>query len=256
MPRAAHDPVTDRSRRCFIGQPLDLLSLDETVAEVSRFVHSGQPGAHLGINASNFCLAKDEPGYLRHLFEADLVTADGQSVVWAGRLLGLPVPERVTGIDLMQALLEASKDHGWMVYLLGATADVVVELARQLESDGIAVAGYRDGYFPPSESKNVLDEVANSGATLLFVGLPSPMKERFIIECARPGGIPFSVGVGGSFDVLSGQLQRAPVALRRLGLEWAFRMTHEPRRLFKRYAVTNTRFFGAVLAALVAKRLR
>ena len=244
------------ARVTFLGQPLDPLDMAATLEAIGEHLASGTPGAHLGINAANLVMAHDDPAYGADLAAADLVSADGQSVVWGARLFGIGVPERVTGIDLMEALLDAAPHRGWTVYLLGARPDVVARLAERLSARGIAVAGFRDGYFGDDEHATVADAVVASGAHLCFVGTPSPQKERFIIGAARPAGVPFSIGVGGSFDVLAGELRRAPSLLQRIGMEWVFRLLQEPRRLFRRYAVTNTRYVGLMVAAAARRRPR
>lgn len=236
------------ARARFLGVPLDLLDMNATVAAIEAAVEDGRPVAHLGVNAANLVLARDDAAYGADLDAADIVSADGQSVVWGARAFGIEVPERVTGIDLMQSLLALAHRRGWSVYLLGARREVVGDLARQLMARGLNVAGFRDGYFAQADEREVAMEVRRSGARLLFVGLPSPHKERFIIHHARAAGIGFSMGVGGSFDVLAGRVRRAPRSVQALGLEWAFRLAQEPRRLFGRYAVTNTRYLGLLLA--------
>jgi N-acetylglucosaminyldiphosphoundecaprenol N-acetyl-beta-D-mannosaminyltransferase len=228
----------------------------ETVLAIERSVALGRPVTHLGANAANVIAAHDDSAYLADLSAADLVTADGQSVVWGARLYRIRIPERVTGIDLMESLLAVARTRGWGVYLLGARADIVAALADRLQADGICVSGYRDGYFSMEESAGVAAAVKESGATLLFVGMPSPEKERFIIHEARPAGIPVSVGVGGSFDVLAGDLRRAPRLLQKIGLEWLFRLLQEPRRLIRRYAITNVRFVVLLVAGAARRRPR
>lgn len=243
-------------RRQLLGVPIDPIDMAGTVARIHAAIEAGRPMAHLGVNAANFVLAHDDPRYRDDLLAAELVTADGQSVVWGARLYGIRVPERVTGIDLMQALLSEAVAHGWGVYLLGARAEVVEELAARLEAEGVRVAGRHHGYFPEDQSTDVAGRIRASGATLLFVGMTTPRKERFVIHAAVPAGIPFSMGVGGSFDVLAGRVARAPRLLQRIGLEWLFRLVQEPRRLFGRYVVTNTRFLLLLVAGAAGRRLR
>lgn len=245
-----------RERATFLGAPIDLLDMAGTVRAIEERVEAGVAGAHLGVNAANLVLAHDDPAYRSDIAAADIVGADGQSVVWGARLFGLGVPERVTGIDLMEALLGTPIAASRGVYLLGARPGVVAALAEDLGARGVHVAGHRDGYFVPADEARVAREVVDSGAALLFVGTPSPQKERFIIHVARPAGVPFSIGVGGSFDVLAGELRRAPPVVQRIGMEWLFRLLQEPRRLFRRYAVTNARYLWLMLAAAAGRRLR
>jgi N-acetylglucosaminyldiphosphoundecaprenol N-acetyl-beta-D-mannosaminyltransferase len=243
------------SRTRFLGVVLDPLGMEATVATIADRIARGEPGAHLGVNAANLVMAHDDPTYGALLAAADIVTADGQSVVWGGRLVGIKVPERVTGIDLMTALVAEARRRDWSIYLLGATADVVGRLAGQLAASGVQVAGFRDGFFAAGASSDIVTAIRATGAQLLFVGMPSPAKERLIIDHARPAGVPYSIGVGGSFDVLAGELRRAPRLVQRLGFEWLFRLAQEPGRLWRRYAVTNARF-GAMLVADMRRRRR
>jgi N-acetylglucosaminyldiphosphoundecaprenol N-acetyl-beta-D-mannosaminyltransferase len=243
-------------RTTFLGVPLDCLSMDETVGRIAAAIHEGRPIAHLGVNAANVVLAHDDPSYLADLAASDLVTADGQSVVWGARLYGIDVPERVTGIDLMEALLVEAARRDWSIYLLGAREEVVGALAERLASKGVRIAGQHHGYFPETRESEIASEVRASGATLLFVGMPSPQKERIVIHQAATASVPFAMGVGGSFDVLAGVLSRAPRFVQRIGLEWLYRLGQEPRRLMKRYVVTNTRFLMLLVTSAGSRRPR
>jgi N-acetylglucosaminyldiphosphoundecaprenol N-acetyl-beta-D-mannosaminyltransferase len=248
--------MTASTRVRLLDVPIDLLGMAATVDLVRRHVEGRIPGAHLGVNAANLMLARDDPAYLADLAAADVVTVDGQWVLWGARLLDHDLAERVTGIDLMQQLLREARCKNWSVYLVGARPAVVRALARRLDRSGVRIAGYRDGYFAADASASIAQAVKASGADLLFVGLPSPQKERFIIEHARPAGIPFSVGVGGSFDVLSGRLRRAPRLLQRMGMEGFFRFAQEPRRLFGRHGIMSVRFVWLLARHLVSRQAR
>lgn len=248
--------MSDRSRSRLFGLPLDTLTMEATVAAIERHVAQRRPGTHVGLNAANVVTARSNAAYAHDLESSDLVAPDGQSVVWAGRLFGLRIPERVTGIDLMLRLVKLAAAKGWGVYLVGAREPVVAEVARRLAARGISVAGYRDGYFDVTEDSEVAAYVVASGAKLLFVGMPSPRKERFIIGATRPAGVPFSIGVGGSFDVLAGRVRRAPRLAQRLGMEWAYRLAQEPRRLGWRYTVNNARFISLVSREMLGRAIR
>jgi N-acetylglucosaminyldiphosphoundecaprenol N-acetyl-beta-D-mannosaminyltransferase len=248
--------MTGGTRRRVLGMPLDPLTMDETIEEISRRIEDGRPTAHTSLNAANLVAARDDPAYAADLEAADFVSPDGQSIVWSGRLFGIRIPERVTGIDLMLELTRRAPERGWRIYLVGARRRVVSEVARRLSAAGINVVGFRDGYFPPAEDKAVASAVASAGAQLLFVGMPSPRKERFIVGAARPAGIPCSIGVGGSFDVIAGRVRRAPPFAQRWGLEWVYRLAQEPRRLLWRYTIDNGRFVALVARELLARRRR
>ena len=223
--------------------------MEQTVRRCRGLVASGQASQHVVLNAGKVNLMRDDPGLAEIIRGCALVNADGMSVVWAGRLLGLPVPERVAGIDLMGRLLSEAETEGWPVYFLGARREVVerfVETVRD-RHPGLEIAGYRDGYF--SDDRAVADAIAASGARLLFVGISSPRKERFLAEqLPRMGGL-FAMGVGGSFDVWAGRTRRAPSWMQRTGLEWFYRFAQEPGRMWRRYLVGNLRFAWLVLRA-------
>ena len=248
--------MTARARQHILGLPLDPLTMDETIYEIGRRIDGREPTAHTSLNAANLVAARDDHEFASDLEAADFVSPDGQSVVWSGRLLGLPIPERVTGIDLMLALVREAPYRKWRIYLVGARERIVAEVARRLSAEGVDVVGYRDGYFGPAEDGAVAEAAAAAGAQLVFVGMPSPRKERFIVGAARPAGIPCSVGVGGTFDVLAGRVRRAPLRAQSWGLEWLYRLAQEPRRLLWRYTIDNGRFVVLVARELLAQRSR
>ena len=238
------------------GVPLHPLTMAETVDRVEALV-SADAGAHqhVVLNAAKVVQVQSDSELREIISGCSLVNADGQSVVWAARLLGIDVPERVAGIDLMDRLLARAAERGWPVYFLGAREEVVrrvpeLEMARH---PGLVVAGWRNGYWAAEDEASVVAEIAASGAALLFVAMPTPAKERFLARHLDALGVRFAMGVGGSFDVVTGVTRRAPLWMQRLGLEWAFRLLQEPRRMFRRYLVGNTRFIVLTLSALVRR---
>ena len=233
----------DRRMRV-LGVPVNAVDMHGTLSWIQQRIDARQSVTHLCVNAANVVRAHDDPAYLALLERADLIGSDGQPFVWAARLLGKRLPGRVAGIDLMEEVLVRARETGWRIYLLGGREHVVSRLAARLRSEGVHIVGVRNGYFGPGEERNVVAAIRRSEADVLFVGMPTPAKERFIVDGLGPTGVPVRIGVGGSFDVLAGELRRAPHLLQRLGLEWLFRLVQEPRRLFARYAVTNARFLG------------
>ena len=210
----------------------------------------------MSVNAAKLVALGDDPEMGRMIASCGLITADGQSVVWAARLLGARLPERVAGIDLMTRLLEAADARGYRVYVLGAKRDVLDTALERLREryPRLSVAGARDGYYADEEATEVCEEIKASGADILFVAMSSPRKEYFLGERGAALGVPFAMGVGGSIDVVAGVTRRAPRILQRAGLEWAYRLAQEPRRLMRRYITTNARFALMVLRALVTRR--
>jgi N-acetylglucosaminyldiphosphoundecaprenol N-acetyl-beta-D-mannosaminyltransferase len=231
------------------GVPLHAFTMSATVDRVGDLLREGGHHQHVALNAAKIVALRDDPTLASIVRGCSLVSADGQAVVWAARLLGVAVPERVAGIDLMEQLLERAAQEGWSAYFLGAREDVVAEAVAEecRRHPGLRIAGYRDGYWAPQEEAAVVAEVARSNADLLFVAMPTPRKEQFLAEHLDDLGVTFAMGVGGSFDVVAGVTSRAPRWMQRIGMEWAHRLGQEPRRMFKRYLVGNTRFIAMTL---------
>lgn len=210
----------------------------------------------LTANASHLCLMRRDHALRDACRSADMVVADGMSIVWALGLLGRPVPERVAGIDLMTSLLDAGSREGLRVYFLGATTAVVEALVAHCRHrfPGLVVAGSHNGYFSTSDHEAIVEEVRASRAHLLFVGMPSPMKDLFCQGHRERLQVPVVMGVGGSFDVIAGFIKRAPEVLQVMGLEWAWRLMCEPRKLWKRYLTTNSEFIWLVLREVLRGR--
>ena len=183
---------------------------------------------------------------------SDLVGIDGMGIVLALRLKGIPA-DRVSGVDLMRAVLELCAEEGFKPYFLGAEPAVVAKAAEEARRryPNLQFAGVKDGYFKPEDEAAVVEDIRNSGADCLFVGMPTPRKERFLAKYRTSLNVPFIMGVGGSFDVLAGKVRRAPELMQRTGFEWLYRVYQEPRRMWWRYARTNTIFAGMMLGQLV-----
>jgi N-acetylglucosaminyldiphosphoundecaprenol N-acetyl-beta-D-mannosaminyltransferase len=170
-------------------------------------------------------------------------------VVWASRLLGKPLKERVAGIDLFEALMQRAGECGWRVFLLGARMDVVSAVAEtyQRRYPNLVLAGWRDGYWNDAQEAMVVEQIRASGADLLFVAISSPKKEQFLGRYQGEMKIPFAMGVGGTFDVAIGRVKRAPKWMQRAGLEWFYRFLQEPRRMFRRYFIDDMAFIWLLI---------
>lgn len=228
-----------------MGCPVDPWTMEQTV-EVTDVLIKGGHFAHLmGVNADKMLQMRDDPEMDACVRRCEIVNADGASMVMAARKLGVNLPERVAGIDLMWELCTLAEREGHRVYLLGAKAEVVAKTAEVLAEryPNMTIAGYRDGYFKDDEFDDVVAEVEQTRPEIVFVGITSPKKERLIERFRELGAKGAFVGVGGSFDVVSGNIPRAPMWMQRANLEWFFRMMQEPRRLVRRYVVGNTRFY-------------
>lgn len=237
------------NRRPILNTYVNDLTMGETVVEVERIVEAGVPTQHVVINASKVNLMEADPELREIVNACPLVNADGASIVWAARVLGVPLRERVTGIDLFLRLVELAPKKGWGVYLFGAKEEVVQRVRSIFEEKypGIRIVGARNGYFTEADEPAIVADMAASGADLMFVAFSSPKKEYWVHKYLEQVGIPFVMGVGGSFDVVAGVTARAPAWMQRCGLEWLYRFLQEPGRLWRRYVVGNARFVALVI---------
>ncbi len=239
-----------------LGLPVDSLTMEETIGLIRDGIKNGKVIQHVVVNAAKMVNAQEDLALRQSIIESDIINADGQSVVWAARFLGNPLPERVAGIDLMERLVSMAHENGLKVFFLGAMESVVNEVVLKYKlkySDSI-VAGYRNGYFSSEEDGEVARQIAHSGAHILFVAITSPRKEIFLNQYKDVMKIPFVMGVGGSFDVVAGKVSRAPMWMQKSGLEWLYRVYQEPRRMWKRYLITNSLFIFYVLRAKFKSR--
>jgi N-acetylglucosaminyldiphosphoundecaprenol N-acetyl-beta-D-mannosaminyltransferase len=225
------------------------LSEDEAIAFIDRLVGEGGPHYAAVMNAAKIVAASKDPVLKRTLLEADLVTADGMSIVWASRVLGQPLKQRVTGIDLFERLVHRAAEQGWSVYFLGSREQSVSRVAEEFVKSHptLRIAGWRNGYFDESDSESVAGAIRASKADLLFVAMGSPAQELWIDSNLERAGVHFAMGVGGSFDHVSGFARRAPGWMQRMGLEWLYRLMREPRRLWRRYLIGNAVFTWLIL---------
>jgi N-acetylglucosaminyldiphosphoundecaprenol N-acetyl-beta-D-mannosaminyltransferase len=237
-------------RRQLFGLPFDAVVLEQAVERCMRAVAHG-PAIEVGVlNAAKIVTMRSNRALADAVSSADLLLADGQSVVWASRFLRQPLPGRVAGIDLFTGLLAAAEREDRSVYLIGATPQVLARTVAEIRSrhPRLHIAGSRDGYFTDDEAAEVAADVKASGADLLFLGMTSPKKELFCARYGEATGAKVTHGVGGSFDVLAGMVRRAPRVWQVAGMEWLYRVLQEPRRLGPRYLRTNTRFVRLTLA--------
>jgi N-acetylglucosaminyldiphosphoundecaprenol N-acetyl-beta-D-mannosaminyltransferase len=237
----------------FLGVRIDPLTMERALELVDQAVRRRERLQIGVVNAAKIVNMRRDELLRRDVLSSDLVLADGMSVVWAGRLLGHRLPERVAGIDLMLAMLERGGKLGYRVFCLGATEEVLEKAAARILADypGVTLAGKHHGYFGPAEEGAIAEEIAAARPDILFVAMTSPKKEQFLARWSGRIGVPVCHGVGGSFDVLAGLVQRAPRGWQRLGLEWLYRVKQEPGRLWRRYLVTNTYFCGMVLSEAI-----
>ena len=247
-------PTPDRAR--ILDVDIDRLGMDETVRRCAELIESGGPAQHVAVNVAKIVALRDDPRLRAIVERCDLVSVDGQPLVWTSRLLGDPLPERVAGIDLMFRLLELAERRDYRVFVLGAKEDVLESAVARLTEryPRLTLAGFHHGYFADEESAEICAVVRASRPHILLVAMSSPRKEYWLAEHTADLGVPFSMGVGGSIDVVAGLTKRAPALMQRLGLEWFYRFLQEPLRLGPRYLRTNARFAALLTRELVGRR--
>jgi N-acetylglucosaminyldiphosphoundecaprenol N-acetyl-beta-D-mannosaminyltransferase len=232
-------------RITLMGCTIDNLSMEETLQTIEGFIHTGKPHQHVVVNVDKLVKASRDPELRRIINECALINVDGMPVVWASRLLGKPLKERVAGVDLFEALMRRAGEKGWRVFLLGAQEEVVGKVAAtyQRRYPALVLAGWRNGYWQgEAEEAQVAGQIRDARPDLLFVAISSPKKEQFLGRWQAEMRIPFAMGVGGTFDVAIGRVKRAPVWMQKSGLEWFYRFLQEPRRMFRRYFIEDMAF--------------
>jgi len=239
----------------FLNADYDPLTLDQTVDSVFKLIDTHRRGWLCTVNVSILMMMRSDQRLQSFVDRAALVVADGQPIVWCAPWFGQLIPERVTGVDLVDAICERAARVGKRIYLLGATDKIVAKLAQRLkERHPTLVVDFADGYFKKDEAEERADRIRASGADILFVGMGVPRQEIFIEEQWDQLGVGMAIGVGGSFDVLAGLRSRAPLWVQKIGMEWCYRLVQEPRRLFMRYLITNSQFAWLVFSGLFKKR--
>lgn len=243
----------------FLGIPVDALTMEQTVNLIDEAIRTGKQINHVVINAGKVVAMQTDRELHDSVVSCNLINADGQSIVWASRFLGKSVPCRVAGIDLMQELVRLASEKKYKCFFLGAKEEVVrkvIDVYSEKYGSGI-LAGYMNGYFKPDEEARVAEKIAESGAQLLFVAITSPKKEKFLYKYKDIlRNVSFTMGVGGSFDVIAGVTKRAPGWMQFIGVEWFYRFLQEPNRMWRRYLVGNSKFIWLVVKEKVKPKNR
>jgi N-acetylglucosaminyldiphosphoundecaprenol N-acetyl-beta-D-mannosaminyltransferase len=248
--------------RLVLGTRVDATSYGDAADRVRRWAMRGESRHVCCANVHMVMEGMDDPAFRAVVNGADLVTADGMPLAWALRLLGVRGAPRVYGPELMLAVCARAGSEGIPVGLLGGTPEALAALEAALARrfPRLRIVHRASPPFRPrsvEERQAARREIAASGARILFVGLGCPKQERWM--AAERGRLPaVMLGVGAAFDFISGRKAQAPAPLGRLGLEWAFRLAAEPRRLWRRYLVHNPRFVAlfALQLARAARRRR
>ena len=256
-------PASSSPPRIRLGHvPIDRVTFEEALRLVADMVDRRHGGMVFTPNVDHVVMAGENERFQRAYAAADLSLADGVPVVWASRLLGSPLPEKVSGSDFVPALMQLAEARGYRVYLLGGAPGAAERAARRLSSEhpALRIAGT---LAPRVELREraadrawIVSEVLRAAPDIVLVGLGAPKQELWIHEVRRALAPAVLLGVGASIDFLAGTARRAPRWMSSAGLEWAYRLAREPRRLWRRYLLRDPRFLGIVAGELVRARHR
>ncbi|MBP2653024.1 MAG: glycosyl transferase, WecB/TagA/CpsF family [Firmicutes bacterium] len=232
-----------------LGVRVDVVTMDKAVEILENFIAERVSRVVATANAEMIMATKGDSNLAQILEQADLVVPDGAGVVWAARYQGCKVPERVAGYDLVQRLLAQAASHGYRVYFFGGAegvADKACQAAKK-QYPGLKLAGTRNGFFSAKDERLIIEEIRSTRPDILLVALGVPKQEKWLATHLKELNVPVSIGVGGTFDVMAGNMKRAPLWMQRLNLEWLFRLLMQPKRALRMMALP--RFVIAVIGA-------
>lgn len=248
--------LSKKPRITILNTMIDVLTIQETIDLVEKYVINKEPLHLMGVNADKINELNTNNRLKQIVNSCGVINADGTSVVMASRYLGRPLPERVAGIDLMLSLVSLCAEKGYSIFLLGAKQTAVEKTAENLKKKhpNLNILGIHNGYFKEIDWSDISKKVKLLNPDFVFVGITSPIKEYLIEFLQNDGNDAVFMGVGGSFDVISGGVLRAPRWMQKANLEWLFRVIQEPKRLFKRYFLGNWKYIMAVIKEKHSRR--
>jgi N-acetylglucosaminyldiphosphoundecaprenol N-acetyl-beta-D-mannosaminyltransferase len=238
-----------RNRIAILNVMIDVVTMKEAVAFVKQFILQKKPHLIVTPNAEIVMMANKDKQLAHIINHADLVVPDGAGVVWAARYQGGSMPERVAGYDLVQNLLLEAVKEKYRIYMLGG-APGIAEKAKKIAEKrypGVQIIGTRNGFFTEKDEPEIIKEIISCQPDALLVALGVPRQEKWLYKYKEKLKVPVSIGVGGTFDVMAGVVQRAPLWMQRANLEWLFRLLAEPKRAIRMLALP--RFVIKVMAA-------
>ena len=222
-----------------LGTRLDVLDEPQAIEAILRFAREGTPAQVVTLGTEMVVYAQRDPSFRAIVNASALSLCDTIGVLAVARSRGARLERRVTGVELVEALCKRAAVEGLSIYFLGGAEGVAADAAAILEVTypGLIVAGTRNGFFTEDEEGSIVAAIRASGAKLLLVGLGSPRQEKWLARNLAATGCGVGIGVGGSFDVISGRVKRAPMLWRNLGVEWLYRLMSEPQRIRRQLAL-------------------
>lgn len=220
-----------------LGMRVDRVDMDDALALIERFVAGGgsAPRHIVTADASMVVTSTQDPEFARIVAASDLVTPDGAGILWATKRRGTPIPAKVSGVDLAARCCALSGEKGWRLFFFGAAPGIAEEAAARMRAryPDANIVGFRDGFFTPEEEPKVVEQIRAARPDILLVALGIPKQEKFIDRNKAALGVPVCIGVGGTLDVFSGTVKRAPVWMQNAGLEWLYRLASNPKKISK-----------------------
>jgi N-acetylglucosaminyldiphosphoundecaprenol N-acetyl-beta-D-mannosaminyltransferase len=242
-----------------LGLDIHNFTMDETLLAIAEIVERRKFAFAVTPNVDHTMKLRKSAKFRELYTKAGLVVADGMPLIWAAKLLGTPLKERISGADLFVRTCAMAAQNGYSVFLLGGSPGAAPLACEKLEAmfPTLKIAGWDCPPFGFSkdqeQNKAIQKKIKDSGADILFVGLGAPLQEEWMCEYGPGSGAVFAIGVGVSFSFMGGVIKRAPLWMQRSGLEWLWRLLKEPRRLWKRYLVEALPFFGMLLHAMLKR---
>ena len=229
------------------GLRVNRVTMDQTLQILDQFVREGGPHHVVTLDASMCVTAGEEPDLKRIIERADLITPDSSGVLWACRRMGQPLAHRVSGVEIVERLCALSPERGYKLYFFGAAPGIAESAAAKMREryPGCRIVGARDGFFQPADEPAIVSEIRAVEPDILCVALGIPKQEKFIDRHREALGVPVMIGVGGTFDVISGTVKRAPIWMQKANLEWLYRLYKNPRKISK--VMTLPRFVWMTL---------
>ena len=218
-----------------LGMRVDRTSTAEVLAILQNYIAARTPRHIVTADASMAVIARRDRELHEIVQRADLVTPDGAGILWASRQLHVPVTQKVSGVDLVAQLCRLSAEHGYRLFFLGAAPGVADEAAENLRHQfpGAQIVGVQDGYFTSAQEPDIVARIQAAAPDVLLVAFGIPKQEKWIAKHKAALAVPVSLGIGGSFDVYSGRVKRAPVAMQNASLEWLYRLWSNPKKIGK-----------------------
>lgn len=239
----------------FAGIRIDNLTMLEVIDEIEKLIRKEDSSYVVTPNAAHIVLVQKDKEFKGVYNYASLVLSDSIPLIWAAKILGFPLKERITGTDLLFSLSNLSSQNNYKIFLLGARKQIIEKATENLRRKflNLQIVGSCNGYF--NDDKKIIEKINKVQPDVLFIGMGFPKQEKWIHKYINQLDIKVAICIGGVFDVIAGKTKRAPKWMQKCGLEWFFRLCQEPGRLWRRYLIGNTIFLYLVLKEFLKVRM-